>query len=80
LEVLRPGTVGRVLDTEGEWYLIEFESQQWGRRVGYVKSTAVDFGQQPMDLSVPSGSLTPMDLSVPEPSLAPMDLSVPDAR
>jgi hypothetical protein len=81
LEVLASGAVARVLKTEGDWYLIEFEGARWGRRVGYLKSTAIDLGQQPMDLSVPEPELRPMDLSVPDSQqLEPMDLSVPSVK
>ena len=80
LEVLASGAVGRVMRTEGEWYLIEFQSPRWGRRVGYLKSTMVESGQQPLDLSVPESRLRPMDLSITNTALEPMDLSIPDSR
>ena len=78
LEVLGPGTVGRVLRTEGEWDFIEFQSPRWGRRVGFLKATAVDHREQPMDLSVSEATLGPIDLSVPDSALTPQDLSVPE--
>jgi hypothetical protein len=82
LEVLASGTVGTVLRTEGQWYFIAFQSPRWGRRVGFLKSTAVDYRQQPLDLSVPDPTaLEPLDLSVPDTTgLEPLDLSVPDAK
>jgi hypothetical protein len=80
LEVLGHGATGRVMRTEGEWYLIEFQSSRWGRRAGYLKAAAVGHVEQPMDLSVPEPALTPMDLSVPDPVLEPLDLSVPEPR
>ena len=79
LEVLSSGMVVSVIRTEGEWYFIQFESPRWGRRVGFVKSTAVDHDRQPMDLSVPE-AVVPLDLSVPDSTLTPLNLSVPEAR
>jgi len=78
LEVLGHGAAAKVLRTEGEWYFIEFQSPRWGRRVGFLKSAAVDHGEQPMDLSVSEPPLGPVDLSVPDPALTPLDLSVPE--
>lgn len=58
LRVAKEGSIIRLLGTEGEWYHVEFEDPQYGRRIGYVKkSSAV--------LNVPDYSrIPPMDLSV----------------
>lgn len=82
LEVLASGMRATILKTEGQWYFISFESPRWGPRVGFLKSTAVDYDQQPLDLSVPDRTaLEPLDLSVPDTTaLEPLDLSVPDAK
>jgi hypothetical protein len=79
LEVLGSGAVGRVMRNEGDWYLIEFQSPRWGRRVGYLKSTVVAPGQHAIDLSVPEARLRPMDLSIKDVKLEPMDLSIKDS-
>ena len=79
LEVLNEGAIARVRDTQGDWYFIEFTSPRWGRRVGYVKSSVLDYREQPMDLSAPQ-ALVPLDLSVPDQTSTPLDLSVPEQK
>jgi len=58
LRVAKEGSVLRLLDIEGEWYHVEFEDPQFGRRVGYIRKAygtvnAPDYSRMPsVDLSI----------------------------
>ena len=56
LRVAQVGSVLRVLGTEGDWYQVEFQDPQYGRRVGYVEKKNV----RPQAAPLPP----PMDLSI----------------
>jgi hypothetical protein len=50
LRVVAAGTILKVLDQQGDWVQVEFEDPQWGRRVGWVERSLVEFstrGLQP---------------------------------
>ncbi len=75
------GSVVRLLGTDGDWWNIEFEDPQYGRRVGYVRSryariaeTAPD--RVPVDVSVPGLQQPPPHLRVqplPPPQSTPVE-------
>jgi hypothetical protein len=86
LEVLDPGVTLKVLDNEGDWYRVEFVSNRFGQRVGYISTSkalaieATDEPASPVDLSVPDlqrpSQLKPIDLSIRK----PVDLSIRDRK
>ena len=81
LEVLEKGVVGKLMEAEGEWYLIEFQSPRWGPRVGFVERKSAFVGRGQRQVAPAPQGLEPMDLSVPDPKrLEPMDLSVPSQK
>ena len=67
LRVAKEGSVLNVIAEEGEWYRIEFQDPQFGRRVGYIEKRHVNvqappaFQQEPVDVSVPTTALVPAD-------------------
>lgn len=71
LRVASVGTVLRVIGEEGDWYQIEFQDPQLGRRVGYVEKRLVRAPlPAPMDLSVPTAP--PVAPKTPPPSPPPV--------
>jgi hypothetical protein len=56
LRLAKEGSVLNVIVGEGEWYQIEFQDPQWGRRVGYIEKRHVSVqaaaSQQALDLTV----------------------------
>jgi hypothetical protein len=54
LRIAAQGTVFTVLAEQGEWTQVQFKDPQWGIRVGYVATKALQFRRpelEPMDLS-----------------------------
>src|SRR3954453_10128288 len=41
LAIAEAGVVFKVVQVEGDWYLIEYEHARWGRRVGYIHKSYV---------------------------------------
>jgi hypothetical protein len=61
----------KVLAQDGDWFQVQFEDPQWGRRTGWVQGKHV---------SVTNESLKPMDLSVREtPVVVPPAIVTPAA-
>lgn len=63
LRVAKEGSVLNVIASEGEWYRIEFQDPQWGRKVGYIEKRHVSVQmavprQEPIDLSIAESSPT----------------------
>ena len=58
LRVGKEGSVLKVLLEEGDWYQVEFEDPQWGRRMGYVEKRFAKLA--PPDYS----RMVPVDVSV----------------
>lgn len=56
LVVGKEGSLLRVLADEADWYRVEFDDPQWGRRVGYVRKDDVavrpEPSREPVDVSV----------------------------
>jgi len=59
LRVAKAGSVLKVIAAEGQWYRIEFQDPQFGRRVGYIEKRHVN-----VQASAPPPAV---DLSVAEP-------------
>lgn len=56
LRVAKEGTTLKVLGIDGEWFNVEFQDPEVGRRVGYIQQKYLQnagLDLQPMDLSVP---------------------------
>jgi hypothetical protein len=76
LRMGRQGSNVRVLLEEGDWYQIEFEDPQWGRRVGYIekrftKPAPPDYSRMPaIDVSVPRDPPPPAPTIPPPPTQA----------
>jgi hypothetical protein len=76
LRVLPAGSVVTVIAIEDRWYRVEFNDEQWGRRVGYVAKASTTPTSPthnrslPVDLSVrdpqPPTQSEPIDLSIRE--------------
>jgi hypothetical protein len=53
--VANEGTALNAIGIEGDWYRVEFQDPQWGRRVGYVEMRHVTalskprIAEQPVD-------------------------------
>ena len=65
LRLAKEGSVLNVVVGEGEWYHIEFDDPQFGRRVGYIEKrhVSVQFApaQQAVDLSGAQSTLSPQN-------------------
>lgn len=57
LRLTKEGSVLNVLSSEGDWYRVEYNDPQWGRRVGYIEKRHVGMiaapVQQAVDVTVP---------------------------
>jgi hypothetical protein len=61
LSIAKERSVLNVIASESEWYRIEWQDPQWGRRVGYIEKRHVSGQmatplQEPVDVSVPEFS------------------------
>lgn len=63
LRVAKEGSALNAIATDGEWYQVEFQDPQFGRRVGYIEKRHVSVS--PVDLSI-------AELPVPAPQPATM--------
>lgn len=59
LRLAKEGSVVKVIGEEGEWYQIEFQDPQFGRRVGYIE-------KQHVSVQMPAPSQQAVDLTVAE--------------
>jgi hypothetical protein len=75
LTVLPAGFPVRVIGSEGERYLVEFEDPQWGQRAGFVGASAI--GPGPRTTSRSLVEATRREPPTP-PAQEPIDLSIPD--
>lgn len=84
LRTAAQGTVFTVLAEQGEWTQVQFKDPQWGIRVGYVATKALQFRRpelEPMDLSTaaepapryapPAAVETPSTRAMSRPSASP---------
>jgi hypothetical protein len=72
LRTAAQGTVFTVLAEQGEWTQVQFKDPQWGIRVGYVATKALQFRRpelEPMDLSTTAA--VPRTLATTEPPARP---------
>jgi len=65
LRVAKQGSALLVMAEEGDWYQVEFDDPQWGRRTGFVQKAQVSRAQA--DYS----AMTPVDVSVREAKASP---------
>ena len=65
LRVAKEGSALLVMSEDGEWYQVEFDDPQWGRRSGFVQKAQVTRAQA--DYS----AMTPVDVSVKETPASP---------
>jgi hypothetical protein len=77
LRVAAQGTVFTVLAEQGEWTQVQFKDPQWGIRVGYVATRALQFRRpelEPMDLSTArqAPASSPAAAAAPPPSPQPL--------
>jgi hypothetical protein len=60
LRVAKEGSALRAIERSGEWYNVEFQDPEYGRRVGYIQAKYVQVpatrGLEPVDVSVPEAS------------------------
>jgi hypothetical protein len=96
LQFLNSGASVQVIGNQGNWYQIEFDDPQWGRRLGFIlRSDVSSRGRnssqtEPVDLSVPGlkpSQLKPLDRKSDVSSrgrnssqMEPIDLSVPGLK
>lgn len=69
LRLAKTGSVVNVIGEEGEWYQIEFQDPQFGRRVGYIERRHVRVqmatpAQQAVDLTIAESKPTPTRFDV----------------
>ena len=66
LRTAKEGSVLTVIAAEDGWYRVEFQDQQWGRRVGYIEKRHVRVIAAPTPQTVDLHVQQPVDLTVPE--------------
>jgi hypothetical protein len=72
LRVARAGTVINVLSSEGDWYQVEFQDPQYGRRVGFIHKSQARLMAAPLP--------EPMDLSIRDSAAEPARPNADSAR
>jgi hypothetical protein len=71
LATVEAGAELQLVSVEGDWYLVEYQSQRWGRRRGYIQRSATLTGSSSPSGALPNSRTGPATKSpAPQPPLA----------